>query len=50
MNISNGIIPNPATAISVPATFEAEDFALGGEGVGYHDNTAGNQGGQYPAL
>ena len=39
--------PIPARAISVPATFEAEDFAVGGEGVGYHDNTAGNQGGQY---
>ena len=28
----------------VPGTFEAEDFDQGGEGVGYHENTPGNQG------
>src|SRR6185312_12654260 len=27
--------------------FEAENFDKGGEGVAYHDNTAGNAGGQY---
>jgi Carbohydrate binding module (family 6)/Polysaccharide lyase len=31
----------------VPGTFEAEDFDLGGEGIGYHDNTRGNSGQQY---
>jgi hypothetical protein len=33
--------------IPVPGTFEAENFDLGGEGVAYHDNVAGNAGGQY---
>jgi carbohydrate binding protein with CBM6 domain/carbohydrate binding protein with CBM35 domain len=28
----------------VPGAFEAEDFDLGGEGLGYHENTPGNQG------
>ena len=28
----------------VPGSFEAENFDRGGEGVAYHDNTAGNQG------
>jgi hypothetical protein len=28
-------------------TFQAENFDLGGEGVAYHDNVAGNAGGQY---
>jgi hypothetical protein len=30
--------------ISLPGTFEAEHFDKGGEGVGYHDTTPGNQG------
>ena len=34
-------------ANAVPGTLEAEDYATGGEGVGYHDMTAGNQGGAY---
>jgi hypothetical protein len=33
--------------IQVPGRFEAEDFDKGGEGVGYHDFTPGNQGGSY---
>jgi len=33
--------------IVVPGTFEAEDFDPGGEYVGYHDTTPGNQGGEY---
>ncbi|MGH8635585.1 MAG: SBBP repeat-containing protein, partial [Burkholderiales bacterium] len=40
-------IPFSGTPSAVPGTFEAENFDLGGEGVAYHDNTAGNQGGQY---
>ena len=28
----------------VPSVIDAEDFNQGGEGVGYHDNTPGNQG------
>lgn len=39
--------PYFGTPIAVPGTFEAEDFDLGGEGVAYHDNVAGNTGGQY---
>jgi hypothetical protein len=33
--------------IQIPGTFEAEDFDSGGEGIGYHDKTSGNAGGQY---
>jgi predicted amidohydrolase len=32
---------------AVPGTTQAEDYDSGGEGVGYHDTTAGNSGGQY---
>src|SRR6266480_3444032 len=39
--------PYFGTPIAVPGTFEAENFDLGGEGVAYHDNVAGNTGGQY---
>ena len=35
------------TAIAIPGTWEAENFDPGGEGVAYHDNVPGNQGGQY---
>src|SRR5215813_14176674 len=35
------------TPIPLPGTFEAENFDSGGEGVAYHDNVAGNAGGQY---
>jgi len=31
----------------VPGIIEAEDYNLGGEGVGYHDNTEENNGGKY---
>ncbi|CAN0104948.1 unnamed protein product [Ectocarpus fasciculatus] len=33
------------TSAVVPGTIEAEAFDYGGEGVGYHDTTAGNSGG-----
>jgi len=39
--------PFSGTPIALPGTFEAEDFDNGGEGVAYHDNVAGNAGGQY---
>jgi hypothetical protein len=33
--------------VTVPGTIEAENFDNGGEGLAYHDTTAGNAGGQY---
>jgi hypothetical protein len=39
--------PFTGTPFAVPGSFEAENFDLGGEGVAYHDNVAGNAGGQY---
>jgi endonuclease/exonuclease/phosphatase family metal-dependent hydrolase len=39
--------PYWGSAASVPGQIEAEDFDNGGEGVAYHDNSAGNAGGQY---
>src|SRR5437660_1184985 len=39
--------PFSGTPIAIPGTFEAENFDLGGEGIGYHDVTPGNAGGQY---
>jgi len=62
INIANGSTPPPppppppppsgstpyfGTPLVVPATIEAENFDKGGEGVAYHDNVAGNAGGQY---
>ncbi|HEY2030303.1 MAG TPA: carbohydrate-binding protein [Myxococcales bacterium] len=35
------------TPLSIPNTFEAEDFDNGGEGLAYHDNVPGNAGGAY---
>ncbi len=35
----------PTASISLPGRFEAEDYNAGGEGLGYHDTTAGNSGG-----
>jgi L-ascorbate metabolism protein UlaG (beta-lactamase superfamily) len=32
---------------TIPGTLQAEDYDLGGEGVAYHDTTAGNEGGVY---
>jgi Carbohydrate binding module (family 6) len=39
--------PFSGTPFAVPATFQAEDFDKGGEGVAYHDAVPGNAGGQY---
>jgi uncharacterized delta-60 repeat protein len=47
---TNGATVQTSTLASqptLPAYFEAEDFDLGGEGVGYHDTDAANLGGQY---
>jgi len=43
-------LPPPPTTGSLPAVpgrIEAENYNSGGEGVGYHDTTAGNEGGVY---
>lgn len=39
--------PFTGKAISVPGTIRADNFDNGGEGLAYHDLTAGNSGGQY---
>jgi parallel beta-helix repeat protein len=39
--------PHPYRPHVVPCRIEAEDYDLGGEGIGYHDRTPGNAGGQY---
>src|SRR5216117_1904062 len=46
---TGGTVPTPftGTPIAIPGAFEAGNFDRGGEGVAYHDNTPGNQGGQY---
>jgi hypothetical protein len=41
--------PFGGTIRSLTSTIQAEDFDLGGEGVGYHDQEAANQGGAYRA-
>ena len=33
-----------SSARAIPGKIEAEDYKAGGEGVGYHDTTSGNQG------
>jgi hypothetical protein len=37
----------PGALIELPGTFEAEDYKLGGPGVGYYDTTSGNSGKAY---
>ena len=46
ITVSSGCAPGPfnGTPAQVPGTLEAENFDCGGEGGGYHDTTAGNQG------
>jgi len=39
--------PFSGAAIALPGTLHAENFDNGGEGLGYHDVSAGNTGGQY---
>ncbi|MBW1296656.1 family 16 glycosylhydrolase [Aquimarina litoralis] len=38
---------NTTSFYTIPGIIEAEDYKEGGEGVGYHDLTAGNTGGAY---
>ena len=47
VSFSTAAAPYSGTPIAAPGTFEAENFDKGGEGIGYHDFTAGNAGGQY---
>jgi hypothetical protein len=44
---SGGLTPFSGTPVSLPGTVAASDFDNGGEGVAYHDTSAGNSGGQY---
>ena len=39
--------PWTGTPAAIPGTIKASDFDNGGEGVAYHDSTAGNKGGVY---
>jgi len=39
--------PYLGAPVSLPSTFEAENYDNGGEGVAFHDLSAGNSGGQY---
>jgi hypothetical protein len=39
--------PFTGSAISLPGTLRADNFDNGGEGLAYHDLSAGNNGGQY---
>ena len=42
-----GSLPFGGAPVPIPGIVEAENFNEGGEGVGYHDSTAGNTGGAY---
>jgi hypothetical protein len=42
---TTGLTPYSGTPISLPGTIQAENYDRGGEGVAYHDTTAGNSGG-----
>ncbi len=44
---SGGGLPYLGAPVSLPGTINAQDFDNGGEGVSYHDTTAGNSGGAY---
>jgi len=39
--------PYAGNAVSIPGTIDAVKFDQGGEGIGYHDNTAANTGGEF---
>ena len=43
----SGAQPYGGTRQILPGMVQAEDFDTGGEGVSYHDTTAGNRGGVY---
>jgi hypothetical protein len=42
--------PYNGTPMAIPGSILTENFDNGGEGVGYHDTTPGNSGGQYRAT
>ena len=45
---ATGITANPAAvAVALPTTLQAEDYKVGGSGVGFSDTTAGNTGNAY---
>jgi len=44
---SGGLSPFSGTPVPIPGIVSAEKFDNGGEGVAYHDTTAGNSGGQF---
>jgi hypothetical protein len=44
---SGGLTPFSGTPVSLPGTVPAANFDNGGEGVAYHDTSAGNSGGKY---
>jgi hypothetical protein len=49
-SLGGGATPTPtptSPSLTIPGRIEAEDYNTGGEGVGYHDLTTGNTGGQY---
>jgi hypothetical protein len=41
------LIPTPYRSATLPCSIQAEDYNLGGEGIGYHDNDWWNLGGAY---
>ena len=43
----DGQAPYFGSPVALPGRIQAEDFDLGGEGVAYHDASAGNTGGAY---
>ncbi len=45
--VSGTLSPFSGTPVAVPGTINSEKFDCGGEGVAYHDTTAGNSGGQF---
>ncbi|HUK34875.1 MAG TPA: carbohydrate-binding protein, partial [Vicinamibacterales bacterium] len=47
---SSGLSPYTGTPVSLPGVVLAANFDNGGEGVAYHDTTAGNSGGAYRAT
>ncbi|HEV2708128.1 MAG TPA: hypothetical protein VGV59_19585, partial [Pyrinomonadaceae bacterium] len=47
---TGGGTPYGGTPRTIPGTIEAEHYDEGGEGVGYHDTTAGNSGLNYNAA
>ncbi len=46
-NIVTTVGTNIIGVHNIPGKIEAENYLTGGEGVGYHDTTAGNAGGSY---